>query len=71
MADIAPLPKDHDIEDFNKDLRLISLTSNLSKIAEDFIIQHDLKPTLLNIIDPKLWFYSGIKYKVCYDINAS
>jgi hypothetical protein len=53
MADIAPLPKDQDIEDFNKDLRPISLTSNLSKIAEDFIIQHDLKPMLLNIIDPK------------------
>ena len=53
MADIAPLPKAQDIEDFNKDLRPISLTSTLSKIAEDFIIQHDLKPKLLNIIDPK------------------
>ncbi len=41
-----------DIEDFNKDLRPISLTSTLSKIAEDFIIQHDLKPKLLNVIDP-------------------
>ena len=53
MADIAPFPKAQDIEDFNKDLRPISLTSTLSKIAEDFIIQHDLKPKLLNIIDPK------------------
>ena len=53
MADIAPLPKAQDIEDFNKDLRPISLTSTLLKIAEDFIIQHDLKPELLNIIDPK------------------
>ncbi len=52
MADIAPLPKTKDIEDFNKDLRPISLTSTLSKIAEDFIIQHDLKPKLLNVIDP-------------------
>ena len=52
MADIVPLPKAKDIEDFNKDLRPISLTSTLSKIAEDFIIQHDLKPKLLNVIDP-------------------
>jgi hypothetical protein len=44
MADIAPLPKAQDIEHFNKDLRPISLTSTLLKIAEDFIIQHDLKP---------------------------
>ena len=50
---IAPFPKAQDIEDFNKDLRPISLTSTLSKIAADFIIQHDLKPKLLNIIDPK------------------
>ena len=53
MADIVSLPKTKDIEDFNKDLRPISLTSTLSKIAEDFIIQHDLKPKLLNVIDPK------------------
>ena len=30
----------------------MALTSTLSKIAEDFIIQHDLKPKLLNAIDP-------------------
>jgi hypothetical protein len=49
MADIAPLVNAQDIEDFNKDLRPIALTSTLSKIAADFIIQHDLKPKLLLI----------------------
>ena len=74
MADIALLPKTKDIEDFNKDLRPISLTSTLSKIAEDFIIQHDLKPKLLNVIDSNQFGFikdKGIKYKVCLDINAS
>ena len=52
IANIAPLPKAQDIEDFNKDLRPIALTSTLSKIAEEYIIQNELKPKLLNIIDP-------------------
>ena len=50
---VAPLPKTQDIEDFNKDLRAISLTSILSKIAEDFIIQNKLKLKLLKAIHPK------------------
>ena len=37
IANIAPLPKAQDIEDFNKDLRPIALTSTLSKIAEKYI----------------------------------
>ena len=37
IANIAPLPKAQDIEDFNKDLRPIALTSTLSKIAEEYI----------------------------------
>ena len=52
IANIAPLPKAQDIEDFNKDLRPIALTPTLSKIAEEYIIQNELKPKLLNIIDP-------------------
>jgi hypothetical protein len=40
------------------------LTSTLSKIAEDFIIQYDLKPKLLNIVDPKqLGFIPGSSTK--------
>ena len=52
IANIAPLPKAQDIEDFNKDMRPIALTSTLSKITEEYIIQNELKPKLLNIIDP-------------------
>ena len=48
-----PLPKTNTIEDFNKYLRPISLTSTLSKIAEAFIIEQDVKPTLLKVIDPQ------------------
>ena len=52
IANTAPLPKAQDIEDFNKDLRPIALTSTLSKIAEEYIIQNELKLKLLNVIDP-------------------
>ena len=52
LADVPPLPKGKSIEDFNKDLRPISLTSVLSKVGEDFVIEKDLKPVLLKCIDP-------------------
>ena len=46
------MPKGKSIEDFNKDLRPISLTSTLSKVAEGFVIEKDLKPVLLKCIEP-------------------
>lgn len=52
MADVPPIPKSSRIMDFNKDLRPISLTSTLSKVAEGFIIEHELKPKLLRSMDP-------------------
>ena len=53
LADIPPLPKAPSVNDFNKDLpRPISLTSTLSKIAEDFMINYALKPVVLTSIDP-------------------
>ena len=52
IANIAPLPKAQGIENFNKDLRPIALTLTLSKIAEEYIIRNELKPKLLNTIDP-------------------
>ena len=52
IADVPPVPKAPTISDFNKDLRPISLTSTLSKIAEDFVIERELKPVLLKSIDP-------------------
>ena len=47
IANIAPPPKAQDIEDFNKALRPIALTSTPSKIAEEYIIQNELKNKLL------------------------
>jgi hypothetical protein len=51
LANIPPIPKATIIRDFNHDLRLISLTSTLSKIAESYIIEKSLKPTVLPSID--------------------
>ena len=52
-ADIVPVPKKKPIRDINKDLRPISLTPILSKIAEDFIVNHYLKPAVLKKIDKR------------------
>ena len=51
IADVPPLPKALTIDDINKDLRPISLTSTLSKVAEGFVIDMDLKPVMLSVID--------------------
>ena len=52
LADIIPLPKAPTISNYNKDLRPISLTSTLSKIAEGFVIERSLKPVVLSSLDP-------------------
>ena len=52
IADVPPLPKAPTVNDINKDLRPISLTSTLSKVAESFVIDEDLKPVLLSAVDP-------------------
>ena len=46
------LPKGPVVSDFNKDLRPISLTSTMSKIAESFVIEKALKPVVLSHIVP-------------------
>ncbi len=53
IADVPPIAKARNITDFNKDLWPISLTSTLSKIAENIIIEYELKSKLLRKIDPK------------------
>jgi len=52
VANIVPIPKAKTIEDFNKDLRPVSLTASLSTIAESFVIDEELKPTISKSIDP-------------------
>lgn len=46
IADVSPIPKTSNITDLNKDMRPISLTSTLSKIAEQFVIDLELKPKI-------------------------
>ena len=52
MADVPPVPKAPTVEEFNKDQRPISLTSTLSNVAESYVIERDLKPTLLRYLVP-------------------
>ena len=44
LTDVPPLPKAPIVSDFNKDLRPISLTLTMSKIAESFVIEKALRP---------------------------
>ena len=52
-ADVVPVPKQRPIKDINKHLRPISLTSILSKLAEDHIVEKYVKPAVLKRIDPR------------------
>ena len=52
-AKVIPNPKSKLVKDINKDLgfRPISLTPVISKEAEEFIIEKELKPVIKSIID--------------------
>ena len=50
-ADVVPVPKEKPVKDVNKDLRPISLTPILSKVAEDFVVEEFVKPAVLKEID--------------------
>ena len=52
MAEASPLAKKKPVQDVSKDLRPISLTSILSKICEDFVVEKFIKPAVLEILDP-------------------
>ena len=52
LADVSPLPKTKPVKNLMKDLRPISLTACLSKVAEDFIVRAYVKPAVLKILDP-------------------
>ena len=45
-----PIPKQKPIKDVNKHLRPISLTSILSKVAEEFVVAEYLRPSILKKI---------------------
>jgi len=46
------------VEDLTKQLRLISLTPAISKLAEDFVVLTHVSPAVLKIIDQDQ--YGGI-----------
>ena len=46
LANITPLPKVKQVTDPKKELRPISLTPALSKLAEDFIVSDFIKPAV-------------------------
>ena len=52
QANVTPLPKEKLVRDINKHLRPISLTSNLSKVAEDFVVEQYVAPVIVEMIDP-------------------
>ena len=52
MADVSPLPKKKPVKDLKKDLRPISLTPCVSKVAEGFLVEDYVKPAILKVIDP-------------------
>ena len=50
-ANIVPIPKQKLILEVNKHLRPISLTPNISKLAEDFVVERYVKPAVMRKID--------------------
>ena len=46
-ANVTPIPKNRSITDVNNDLRPISLTPTVSKIAEDYVVNEHVKPAVL------------------------
>ena len=52
-ADIVPISKQRPIYDINKNLRPISLTPLLSKLADDYVVEMFVKAAVLAKIGPK------------------
>ena len=52
-ADIPRIPKQTPVRDVNKHLQPISLTSILSKLADEIVVDRFVKPAVLKQIDPR------------------
>ena len=50
MADVPPLPKKKPMLNLKKDLRRISLTPCVSKVAEEFVVEDVVKPAVLDVL---------------------
>ena len=51
--DVTPIPKQTPVYDVNKNLRLISLTPMVSKLAEEFVVNQHVKPAVLAKVDQR------------------
>lgn len=51
LADVTPLPTKKPVKELKKDLRPISLTLCISKVAEGFIVDDYVKPAVMSVID--------------------
>ena len=51
MANVVPIPKSTHVQHINQHLRAVSLTTILSKVAEDFVVEKELKPAILKILN--------------------
>ena len=51
FANVSPLPKVKLVQDLKRELRPISLTPSISKVAEDFVVKDYVKPAILKKID--------------------
>ena len=51
MVDVAPLPKKKPTVDIKEELRPISLTPCVSKVAEMFVVDGLVKPTVMSVLD--------------------
>ena len=51
-ADVVPIPREQKVEVISKHLRPISLTSSISKLAEDFVVSSHFGPAVQEVIDP-------------------
>ena len=52
-VNVIPVPKQKPVKDINNHLRPISLTPVLSKIAEEYVVDSYVKPSVLKNIDPQ------------------
>ena len=50
MGDVTLLPKKKPVVDVKKELRPISLTPCVSKVAEEFVVDGFVKPAVMSLI---------------------
>lgn len=65
------LSKIRQVSDPKKELPPISLTSTLSKIAEDFVVSDYIKPALEDVVDPNQFGNTSVSSTVLAPIGMA